>query len=238
MEDEQIEAARNRAYYLLKRIDEALERGEIDEEGWYQGVAAVITPAYLTADNPRGQSGHSGDEAHWEHARSLICDALNKSGTFLDVGCASGYLMECIQKWATERGWRLRPHGLDISPELASLARKRLPQWADQVYIGNAIEWKPQNRFDFVRAGLEYVPKRRQRDLVAHLLSHVVAPDGRLIIGTYNEERDELQTEPTVEETVASWGFSVAGRSERPHYQDERLFYRVIWIDAVSTVLK
>jgi hypothetical protein len=87
-------------------------------------------------------------------------------------------------------------------------------------------------RFDFVRTGLEYVPLRRRRDLVERLMHEAVAPDGRLIIGTFNEEQDELRTEASLEEVIAGWGFAIAGRSERPHYHDDRLLYRVLWIDA------
>jgi SAM-dependent methyltransferase len=226
-----LKTVKNRAWQLLERADAALEAGEIDEAGWYREVAAVITPAYLAGDNPRAQSGHSGDERHWEHARGLLADAIHRDGTFLDVGCASGHLMECLERWARARGRVIHPYGLDIAPELAELARRRLPQWAERIYVGNAIDWQPPYRFDFVRTGLEYVPRRRRRDLVGRLLREVVAPGGRLIIGTYNEERDEFLIGPSLEETVATWGYSIAGRTRRPHYHDERVVYRVFWID-------
>src|SRR5437867_1719398 len=119
------EEAKNRAHARLAQVEAALEAGEIDEEGWYREVAAVITPAYLAADNPRAQSGQSGDDRHWEQARGLIADAIDRSGTFLDVGCASGYLTECIERWSQQRGWPVEPYGLDIAPELADLARRR-----------------------------------------------------------------------------------------------------------------
>jgi SAM-dependent methyltransferase len=231
-----IDPTKSQASARLARVHAALEAGEIDEAGWYREVAAVITPAYLAADNPRAQSGHSGDDAHWTQARGLIVDAVDRSGTFLDVGCASGYLMECVARWAREKGLAVEPYGLDIAPELAALARRRLPQWAERIWVGNAIDWQPPRiaevpGFEFVRTGLEYVPARRRRDLVERLLREVVAPGGRLIIGTYNEARDDTRMGLSVEEQVAGWGFAVADRSERPHYHDQRLVYRVFWID-------
>ena len=78
---EPIDVVRNRAYELLKSQNAALETGDIDEDEWYGGIAAVVVPAYLAGDNPRSQSGHSGDETHWEQARSLIMDAVDKNGT-------------------------------------------------------------------------------------------------------------------------------------------------------------
>ena len=44
----------------------------------------------------------------------------------------------------------------------------------------------------------------------------------------YNEACDEA---PSAEEIVTGWGFRVTGRSERPHHRDERLAYRVLWLD-------
>lgn len=232
MSQEQTKIVKNRAQYFLDGLEAQLAAGEITEEDWYREVAAVITPAYLAGDNPRSQSGQSGDDAHWTHARGLIADAIDRDGTFLDVGCASGYLMECLERWVQERGYAIAPYGLDIAPELADLARRRLPQWAERIYVGNALTWQPPMRFDFARTGLEYVPIRRQKDLVTHLLHEVVAPGGRLIIGTFGEEVDAWRTEPKLEEQVSAWGFAIAGRSERSHYRDERLRVRVFWIDA------
>ena len=219
MPQKPIKEAKNRAYKLLEDHNAALERGEIDEAEWYRKGAG---------DNPRAQSGHGGDDVHWTHARSLIRDAVDGNGTFLDVGCASGYLMESIQRWAWEAGMEIEPYGLDIAPELADLARRRLPKWMDRIYVGNVLYWNPPKRFDFVRTGLEYVPALRGRDLLERLLCDVVTLEGRLIIGTYNEET----TEHSVEEMVEAWGFSIAGRSERPHYNDNRLVIRVLWVDA------
>lgn len=227
-----LEPGKNRCHDLLARNEADLAAGRIAEAEWYARGDAVITPAYLAGDNPRAQSGHSGDEAHWRQARSHLCDAFHRCGTFLDVGCASGYLMECARRWAGERGLDIEPYGLDLSPPLAALARRRLPAWADRIWVGNAIDWTPPRRFDFVRTGLEYVPAVRQRDLVAHLLELALAPGGRLVIGSFSEERDDLLAGPTVEQVVAGWGFRVAGRARRPHVHDDRLIYKSLWVEA------
>lgn len=223
--DRPIELAKNRAAHLLAEADAALESGAIDDAEWYRRVAALITPSYLAADTPWAQSGKSGDAASFERARRLLVDAM-RPGSFLDVGCASGYLMECMHAWCAAAGIACEPYGLDIAPELADLARERLPHWRDRIFTGNAIDWQPPRRFDVVRTGLEYVPSRRRRDFVARLLADVVAARGRLVIGVFSEEVDDhaLQRE------VASWGFAVEGSTERPH-SDARLAYRVVWID-------
>jgi 2-polyprenyl-3-methyl-5-hydroxy-6-metoxy-1,4-benzoquinol methylase len=216
-----------RGWRELAAIDEAFERGEIDEQGWHDAVAAIVVPSYLAGETPWEQSGKSGDLASWELGRRPVMAAVDRDGAFLDVGCANGYLMESVRAWGHEDGRDIEPYGLDISPELAELARRRLPQWADRIFTGNAANWLPPRRFDFVRTGLDYVPPTRRRDLVEHLLVNVVAPRGRLIVGVFNEEKDERRTEQRVE----SWGFRVAGRRDVDH-RDPRVAYRVFWIDA------
>ncbi len=219
MPSDEVEALKEGGWRELAAIDAALERGEIDEEGWHRAVAAIIVPAYLAADTPWGQSGKSGDEALWEEARRPIADAIDRDGAFLDVGCASGYLMESIVRWSPHR---IEPYGVDVSPELAELARRRLPQWADRIFVGNALDWQPPRRFEFIRTGLDYVPPSRRPDLVAHLLGHC----GRLIIGVFNEEIEQR----ALARNVQSWGFTISGRTERAH-RDPRVMRRVFWID-------
>jgi SAM-dependent methyltransferase len=216
-----------RRWRELAAVDEALERGDIDEQGWHDAVAAIVVPAYLAGQTPWEQSGKSGDLAKWERGRRPIMAAVDRGGTFLDVGCANGFLMESVRAWGAEDGFEVEPYGIDISPELAALARRRLPHWADRIFVGNAREWIPSRRFDFVRTGLDYAPPTLRRELVGHLLERVVAPRGRLIIGVFNEEIDARRTE----EQVTSWGFHVAGRVDAEH-RDRRIAYRALWIDA------
>ena len=225
---EPIEAVKDRAHWLVAPIDEALEAGEIDETEWHRRIGDIITPAYLAADTPWEQSGRGGDECQWAYARSLICDAIQRDGSFLDVGCANGFLMESVQRWAAVRGCRVEPHGLDISPELVDLARSRLPAWAGRIHTGNVVTWQPPRRFDFVRTGLEYVPPRRRRELVQRLLDEFLVECGRLIIGTYP---GETEGPDSLEQELSDWGLTVAGHTSRPH-RDNRLVYRAVWIDA------
>ena len=215
--DEEIAAAKEGAWRKIAAIDEAYARGELDDEGWHAAVAGLVVPSYIAAATPQGGSGSSRDAAGWERARSLLADAVTPGQTFLDVGCANGLLMESMAEWAG-----VEPYGVDISRELVDLARRRIPQWADRIWAGNAGEWRPPRRFDVVRTGLDYVPKPRRPAFVEHLLSYC----DRLVVGVFNEELGERATE----RDVASWGFAIAGRTERPH-PHPRLAYRAFWID-------
>jgi SAM-dependent methyltransferase len=214
---------KDNAWREVAAIDARLERGEIDEAGWHAAMADLIVPAYLAAETPWGGSGKSGSLADWEYSRSHIVDAIDDDGSFLDVGCANGYLLECLPRWTSHR---LDRFGLDISPALVELARIRLPELAHQFYVGNARTWQPPQRFTYIRTGLEYVPRHRRRELVERLRGYC----RRLIIGVYNEE---VEVRPT-EELIGSWGFRVAGRSERINRRKPQVEYRVLWIDSVG----
>jgi SAM-dependent methyltransferase len=216
--DEELEAAKEGAWREMAAIDAAYARGELDDAGWHAANAALVVSAYLAAESPEGGSGSSRDAAGWEYARSLLADAAVPGQSFLDIGCANGHLVECMSRWAG-----IEPYGLEISPALAELARTRLPQWSDRIWVGNALDWLPPRTFDVVRTGLDYVPAPRRRQLLEHLLSY----SGRVVVGVFNEERDER----SLEHLVAAWGFEVAGRTEREH-PHPRLAYRALWIDA------
>ena len=168
----------------------------------------VYEEHYLASEDPRRQSGFGGDEARWQAARQPIARAIDRAGSFLDVGCANGCLLESLVRWSPHP---IEPYGLDFSPRLVELARARLPQWADRFFVGDALEWEPEptRRFDFVRTELVYAPEERWRELVERLLSRVVAPGGRLIVCGYGSPRSGLLAHP-VRRIVREWGYEPA----------------------------
>ena len=88
--------------------------------------------------------------------------------------------MESLAEWAG-----VEPYGLDFAPQLVEAARRRLPQWADRIWLGDALTWEPPRRFDFVRTELVYVPQGRRRAYVERLLGRFGAPGGRLLVCGY-----------------------------------------------------
>ena len=208
--DASLAGHKERAWRELGVIDQALLSGEIDEPAWHERVLAIVEPAYLAAPTPQGQSGHSGDANRWEQARRLLLDAIPDGADILDIGCANGLLMESLAAWAADDGRTVEPYGVEISARLADLARTRLPQWANRIWTGNAMTWAAPRRFDVVRTGLDYVPPRRRAEFVERLLSEVVEPGGRLVVGVFNEEKDRQ----TVADSLRSWGHP--SRAQRP----------------------
>jgi SAM-dependent methyltransferase len=177
------EHAKVQAQKIIDAATDDLARGVVDDLGWSRRVADALTSAYLLDDDLRWQSGFDGDSRLWREARELILAPVNRDGTFLDIGCATGYLMECLQTWAKERQRSLMMYGLELSPALVAAARNRTPDLANRIFEGNVLDWIPPHRFTFVRTGLEYVPSHRQSWLVRRLLDKFLEPGGRLIAG-------------------------------------------------------
>jgi SAM-dependent methyltransferase len=177
------EAAKARAQAAIDEATRDYASGAIAEETWQQRVSAALAAAYLGEDDPRWQSGFDGDADLWREARALILDAIPRNGSFLDVGCANGHLLESIATWAAERGLELTLYGLELDADLADAARRRLPALATRIHTGNVSDWPPPRRFTYVRTGLEYVAAGREAALIERLFRDVVADDGRLIVG-------------------------------------------------------
>lgn len=222
-----IKSAINRAYDFNEKQQKALDEGQITEAEWFEINKQFFTAHYLSSDNPRAQAGHSGDEARWRYSRGMIIEAIHKSGTFLDVGCANGHLIETLSEWLKGSGLTIEFYGLDISEGLVESAKKRLPYWQNRIFLGNALYWKPQTKYDFVRTGLEYVPIGRQKDYVDHLLNNYISQNGRLIIGLYSEIRGSHE----LEETLINWGYNLDGYCEKSKPDNKVVSYKMLWID-------
>jgi SAM-dependent methyltransferase len=156
-------------------------------EKWFLLTKKTLEDAYLGHKEPWRQSGMSGPEERWIALRKPVANCIDKSGSFLDIGCANGYLLECCLKWTGERGIRIEPYGLDISEKLISLAKQRLPQYAGNFFIDNALTWIPPVKFDFVRTELVYVPADCEKPYLEFILANHLNPGGKLLVANYGE---------------------------------------------------
>jgi SAM-dependent methyltransferase len=228
MSDDPIRYAINRAYKFEEEQQRALDEGRISEVQWFENNKRFMTENYVTADNPRAQSGHGGDEERYRYTRMMVLEAIHRDGTFLDVGCANGYLMESLHRWLQGSGLNVEFYGLDFSSELLALARTRLPEWRERLFLGNALYWTPEAPFDLVCiAELGYVPRDRRQDLFEHLFRDYVKSGGRLILGPSSE----LRNSPETETRVRAWGYAPTGYCEKSHQNQPSLCRRLLWFD-------
>jgi 2-polyprenyl-3-methyl-5-hydroxy-6-metoxy-1,4-benzoquinol methylase len=204
----------------------------LDEQAFYADNLRTLERSYLRGQTSQEGSGFGAGEQAWRQARHHITEAISVAGTFLDVGCANGLLMESVAAWCADRGLTVEPYGIDLAPGLVDLARRRLPHWADRIWQGNAIDWAPPHgqRFDYVHILLDCVPPQRRADLVRHHLASTVRPGtGRLLVSNYSA--DPSIGSPTAAQTLQSLGFAYNGQTgggKRP----SRPPAPTAWIDA------
>ena len=189
---------------------------------YFAALHDVLKEYYLSEPrNPYRQSGRGSGARRWEESRRPIAEAVHRDGDFLDVGCANGLLLESLLEWCAARGHRIRPHGIDLIPELVDLARARHPRHASSFETANAWYWEPRRTYAFVRTELVYVPARDRAPYVRRLLEKAVAPRGRLIVCAY-WGRDERPL--SAGHDVRDLGWEPAGGTEGPGVS-------VAWLD-------
>ncbi|HUT57793.1 MAG TPA: class I SAM-dependent methyltransferase [Phycisphaerae bacterium] len=186
-----------------------------------------LEESYLLESDPIRQSGFGGGPARWRSEREPILEAVDSDGDLLDVGCANGYLLECLVAWASERGLHLTPHGVDVGARLIELSRQRLPAFATNLHVANAWNWNPPRTYRYVYTLWDCVPQAYLGRYCRRLLARAVAPGGRLIVGAYGSRSRGI---PPVQvgELLTSLGFGVAGGASG----GEPPITRFAWIDA------
>ena len=109
--------------------------------GDFRREQTQLETSYLKGVTPQEQSGFGRDAQDWERLRRGVVGPIHKAGTFLDIGCANGLLMESVDAWSREDGPGVEVFGLDISAPLVELARRRLPHWRDRIFVGDGMTW-------------------------------------------------------------------------------------------------
>ncbi len=201
---------------------------EADWKNWFEELKRRLESGYLRRTTPWGRSGFLGSRERWRRLRHPIAECIARPGAFLDIGCANGYLLECLIAWARERNIELIPYGVDLSEKLISLARARLNAYAENFFCANAFDWVPPRRFDYVRTELCYVPTAARARYVERLLEDCVTTEGKVLIAEYRSTNDD-HASPWVDEWLSRSGFAVGGHASGFGHRGLELT-RVAWI--------
>jgi SAM-dependent methyltransferase len=131
----------------------------------------------------------------WRRQRSFIAADIGAPGTFLDLGCANGFLVCCLRKWSRHA---LIPYGIDIDPAAIEECRRLFPRHHTHFSCANvrdlpehlAAEF-PQ-RFDYV---FWNIPSGWRiddaRDHVERLMP-LVGSAGKLLLAVYGRNAPDV----------------------------------------------
>ncbi len=169
---------------------------------------AALAAAYLNTSDPLKQSGFTGGRARWERLRRPVAAAVDRSGSFLDIGCANGALLADLVSWCGERSIDIEPFGLDVSPALVHLARERYPQWSEQLFAGDALTWNPPRRWDWVRTELWYADGADVPAFIARLLHSYVGKGGHLLACQYTSRREARPAPTDLVDQLSTFGYT------------------------------
>jgi SAM-dependent methyltransferase len=176
----------------------------------YLQLLRSLEASYLATTDPRRQSGYGGSPVRWREEREPILAAVEGDGDFLDVGCANGYLLQCLVAWAGDRNIRLVPHGVDIGASLIELARQRFPDAGGNFHHANGFAWFPPQQYRYVFSLCDCVPPALLAEYCRRLQTRCVAPGGRLILGSYGS-RSRGIAPLDVRTVLETFGFQVVG---------------------------
>ena len=172
----------------------------------------ALERSYLRETDPIRGSGFGGGAERWRSEREPLLDGVRGDGNILDVGCANGYLLDCLVRWGGDRGLRLTPHGVDRSAALVEHARELLPGFSANLHVGDSWTWSPPRVYEHVYALYDCVPLDYLAEYIVRLLDRAVGDGGRLIIGAYGSRSRGLDPYD-VAGFLESHGHVVSGRS-------------------------
>ncbi|CAF4463153.1 unnamed protein product [Rotaria socialis] len=66
----------------------------------------------------------SGSYEDWKAKREFIATIFDSNGTILDIGCANGFFLRCLQAWSCHK---LVPYGIDVQAKLIDEAQLLFP---------------------------------------------------------------------------------------------------------------
>jgi SAM-dependent methyltransferase len=130
---------------------------------------------------------------NWRSSRQFIADLIDTDGTIIDIGCANGFLLRCLQEWS---GKDLVPYGIDVSELHLLQARKLFAAQRQNFALASIEEIDSLEKhglpvqYDFVYCTIVLYPETFKQAL------SLVRPGGKLIVGFYGRNEFPIGSPP------------------------------------------
>ncbi len=175
------------------------------------------------------------DFNQWTKIRSFISKSINKGGKFLDIGCANGFLLRCLQEWCD---YKIEPYGIDKSRDSIKQAKELFPLQRKNFIVKDLFKLPKSGLEEVSRLGLptkydfiywnvwdtiKFV-NQKEVDAVKKMLEAVSA-NGRLVFGFYNNDNKQNMEDMKKIKKLEEKGFNFSG------VLDNGLNDIIAWID-------
>ena len=133
----------------------------------------------------------------WRRARSFIASEIHRPGAVLDIGCANGFLLRCLQEWSE---YPITPFGIDSSAGRAGDVARFFPSQRDHFArlpverMGEIDAHGLPAKYDFIYWAVwdNYGFDRQDRVDLLQRAFESVKDDGRLILGFYDRDPETI----------------------------------------------
>ncbi len=95
-----------------------------------------------------------------------------------------------------------------MSAKLVELAKERLPECKNNIFVGNAWNWRISLTFDYVRTELVYVPDYLQKQYVNNLIQ-LLGDRGKLLVTEYLLTKGPYSI-PKLSNILNEWGYQIS----------------------------
>ncbi len=154
----------------------------------------LIDDPVRAAELIEGSCVHGADYELWEKQRRFIAQIIHHPGSIIDIGCANGFLLWCLQEWSE---YTLTPYGIDVNDEYLEGAKKLFTEYGKNFELVSFRDFIAGNHhllevYDFIYWNVWdnwQFDESEKYQQVSDLLE-MVKPDGRLIMGFYDAEKD------------------------------------------------
>jgi SAM-dependent methyltransferase len=135
-----------------------------------------------------GSKAHGIGYREWRRRRLFIAAEIVGPGTFIDLGCANGFLLRCLLKWS---GQALVPYGIDIDGNAVAGCRELFPRHDGHFARMDVRDFAVRTpagfpgRYDYVFWNMPNGWTVEEKARLARRLTARVAPGGRLLLAVY-----------------------------------------------------
>jgi len=170
----------------------------------------------------------------WEKMRYFISRSINKNGSILDIGCANGFLLRCLQEWCD---YKLEPYGIDKNQKLINQAKELFPSQAKNFICENLSDLLENSlklskhgfpaKYDFIYWNVwDFVKfeSKKEIDAIGKILD-MTSDNGRLILGFYKPQHESNEENKRKIKKLEQLGFKFSG------IMVNSLTDVVVWID-------